>query len=175
MWSAKRTSVRTLALCAVFLGLSLMLSYIEHLFPISAILPLPGYKPGLANIIVMLLAIRVSMASAITVSLLRVFLMALLFGGATSFWFSLCGALLSLLTVALIQRMTVFSFIGLSILSAAAHNLGQLLAASVLFGISVIPAYLPIMMPASVIFGGLCGLLLNFIMPRIAKAERGAQ
>ena len=60
-----------------------------------------------------------------------------------------------------------FSYVGVSVLSAAAHNTGQVLAAVVLFGPSLIPSYLPLLLVASVVYGGAVGFLLNLLIPRL--------
>ena len=45
-WTTKH-----IALCAVLTALALGLSTLENLFPVSLVVPLPGVKLGLANII----------------------------------------------------------------------------------------------------------------------------
>ena len=42
---------RSIALCAVLTALALGLSTLENLFPVTLIVPLPGVKLGLANIV----------------------------------------------------------------------------------------------------------------------------
>ena len=44
-------TTRNIALCAVLAALALGLSTLEGLFPLSLIVPLPGVKLGLANIV----------------------------------------------------------------------------------------------------------------------------
>ncbi len=173
MLSVKNQKGRRVVFDAVFLALALILSYLEFLFPVSLVVPLPGFKLGFANLVILALAVHVSMMDAGVVSLLRVTLVAMLFGNMISFWFSLCGALFSLAVIFLGKRVTVFSYIGLSVLSATGHNIGQLVAAVFLFGWSIVWSYLPVMLVASVLFGTICGILLNFLMPRIGKAVFG--
>ena len=40
-----------MALCAVLAALALGLSTLESLFPVTAVVPVPGVKLGLANIV----------------------------------------------------------------------------------------------------------------------------
>ena len=47
----KHISTRQLALCAVLTALALGLSTLENLFPVTLLIPLPGVKLGLANIV----------------------------------------------------------------------------------------------------------------------------
>ena len=53
---------------------------------------------------------------------------------------------------------------GVGIGCAALHNLGQILAAGVLLGMSAVVSYLPFLLAASVLFGGFTGLILNLLL-----------
>ncbi len=46
-----KITTRQLALCAVLTALALGLSTLENLFPVTLVIPLPGVKLGLANIV----------------------------------------------------------------------------------------------------------------------------
>ena len=46
-----KITTRRLALCAVLTALALGLSTLEGMFPVSLLIPLPGIKLGLANIV----------------------------------------------------------------------------------------------------------------------------
>lgn len=46
-----KLNARSIALCAVLTALALGLSTLENLFPVTLIVPLPGVKLGLANIV----------------------------------------------------------------------------------------------------------------------------
>lgn len=165
MWSDKKARLRRLAFDAGLLTLALIFSYVEALFPIA--LPFPGFKLGLANVIVLWLAVNRTVWDAGVVSFLRILIVAMLFGTPVSFWFSFGGAFFSFLVVVLVRRSRHISYIGASVLSASAHNFGQLVAASCLFGITTMLVYLPILLAASVVFGTICGMLLNTIAPRL--------
>ena len=172
MLSDKRQKLHRVAFDAAFLGLALILSYVEVLFPVSMIIPLPGFKLGLANVVVLWLAVERGLFDACAVSLIRVLIVAMLFGSPISFWFSFGGAFCSLLVVAVLRHVGGLSYIGLSVLSASAHQVGQLLAASVFFGIKTVFSYLPVMLVAAVLFGTVCGCLLNVITPRLRQERR---
>lgn len=80
-------------LSAIAIGLSL----IESVLPS----PMPGVKPGIANIITLYAMYRFNFRTAIWVSILRVFATSLILGQFLSptFMLSLAGSLLSLLTL----------------------------------------------------------------------------
>lgn len=175
MLSADRNLTKRVAADAVFLVLALALSYIEVLIPLGAILPLPGFKLGLANLLVMVLIWCVSAVDGVIVSVLRVLIMGLLFGTPISMFFSAGGALLSFLVLVLLKRFScgAVSFIGISVLSASAHNIGQLICAGVVFDFRVVVTYLPFLLVASAIFGTVSGVLLNRLYPYLEKIKVG--
>lgn len=95
--------------------------------------PLPGVKPGLANIVVLIVLARHGWREATWVSLLRVVAASLLVGQflAPGFFLSLTGALLSLAVLAFASRLPGrwFGPVSQSILAAFAHIGGQVLLA----------------------------------------------
>lgn len=95
--------------------------------------PLPGIKPGLANIVILVVLARHGWREAAWVSLLRVFAGSLLIGQflAPGFFLSLTGALLSLAVLAAAIRLPScwFGPVSQSILAAFAHIGGQVLVA----------------------------------------------
>jgi heptaprenyl diphosphate synthase len=113
---------RIARLAAASVGLSL----IDAAIP----LPLPGIKPGLANIVTLIVLARHGWRAAVWVSGLRVVVIAVLLGQLLSpgFFLSLAGAFSSLLILALAVRLPErwFGPVGWSILAAFAHVGGQL-------------------------------------------------
>jgi heptaprenyl diphosphate synthase len=97
--------------------------------------PLPGVKPGLANIVVLVVLARHGWREAAWVSLLRVAAGSLLVGQflAPGFFLGLTGALASLAALAAAVRLPVrwFGPVSQSILAAFAHIGGQVLLARV--------------------------------------------
>ena len=169
-----RARIARVSLDAVLLCLALVMSYVELFIPLNLIIPLPGFKLGFANIIVMLAFFIISPKDAAIISLLRVTLSSLLFGNAMSFGFSVAGATLSLMGLYLARRFLSkrLSFVGISLLSASLHNLGQTIVASIFYGGAVMLSYLPILLIASVVFGAVVGFVVNASMPRLDKIYR---
>lgn len=95
--------------------------------------PLPGVKPGLANIVTLFVLLRFGWSAAAWVTGLRVVAGSLLFGSflAPGFFLSLTGALASLATLALAQHLPRrwFGPVSLSVFAALAHIGGQLMLA----------------------------------------------
>lgn len=160
--------IRRMTVDAMMCVMAMMLSYLEVLLPLTGWIPLPGFRLGLANIAVLVVFVLISPADAAVVSAVRILLMGLLFGSATSLYFSAAGGLCSYLLLLLLRTIgRRCSFFGVSVLSAAAHNTGQLLAAVTLFGSALLTAYLPFLLVASVVYGGIVGCLLNLLIPKL--------
>lgn len=168
-----KNNTRIVAECAALVCLALSLSYLEAVIPFSLLIPLPGIKPGLANIVTILALYRYSPKSAIMISMCRIFLSALLFGTVNSFVFSLFGAVLSFasLVVTAYASKGKMSFIGISVVSAVFHNMGQMAAALIMLHSLSILYYLPTLLISSLITGTLTGVIL-FLLPKSIFTKR---
>ncbi len=141
-------------------ALAIGLHVIEAMFPS----PLPGVKPGIANIITLYVLMQYGFGTAAWVSLLRVFASSLLIGQFLSptFMLSLSGALFSLGILFFVQYLPkkFFSVITLSILAAFAHIAGQLIVVRLwLIPHTGIAYLIPIFALAALFFGTLNGLI----------------
>ena len=150
-------SPKKLAVLAFLLAVSMIFSYVESLIPLS--LGAPGIKMGLPNIITVFLLYTLGKKEAILVSLLRVLLTALLFGNLFSLIYSLSGAVLSFLVMALLQKTGLFRTVTVSVTGACAHNLAQILAAMVILGFKEILYYLPYLLLSGVVSGIIIGIV----------------
>jgi len=116
---------------ARYAAAAIVLSVAEAAIPT----PLPGVKPGLANIVVLLVLLRHGWSEAAWVALLRVFATSLLLGQlfAPGFFLSLAGTLATLVLLAAIVHLPRrwFGPVSLSVLAAFAHIGGQMLLARV--------------------------------------------
>lgn len=130
-------------------------------------LPLPGVKPGLANMVTLLAIYLYGFRDGLTVALMRVLLGSLIGGMflAPGFLLSLTGAVGSTLVMALLLKYSrCFSMIGISMAGAVGHNIGQLLAASLLLQNAAVIYYLPVLLMAGIPTGFLTGYLLNSLL-----------
>ncbi len=146
-----------LTLCAVLICLALVLSYVEHLIPLHLLIPLPGIKLGLANIVTLITLYLLGAKSAFTVLVLRCALGAAFGGGVTGFLFSATGGLLAMAVMTAARHMKKLSIYGVSILGAAFHNIGQILIAMVLMRSVYVAAYLPYLLGVAIFTGLLTG------------------
>ncbi len=141
-------------------ALALGLSVLEAAIPS----PLPGVKPGLANIVTLIVLARYGWRAAAWVSLLRVLAGGLLMGNflAPGFFLSLSGALCSLAALAASQHLPQrwFGPVTHSIFAAFAHIAGQLLLVYFWLIPHIGLFYLvPIFAAAALLFGTVNGLI----------------
>lgn len=157
-----KQQIRKLTLLSVLTAAALILSYAESVLP--PIFPtVPGIRVGLPNIVIIFVLYRMDVRSAISVSLVRIVIAALLFGSPISFIYSLAGAFLSLTVMALLKKLNILSTIGVSIAGGILHNMGQILAAMLLLQTVQIGYYfliLAITGTVSGLFIGLCGAFM---------------
>ena len=168
--SSRDNLVRRLCIDAMLCGLAMMLSYLEAVLPLNLLVPLPGFRLGLANVAVVAVFCLFTPLDAFAVLSVRILLMGLLFGSPTSLYFSAMGGLFSFAVLMLAKYLCKrCSLVGVSILCAAAHTMGQIVAAVTIFDAALITTYLPALLIASVIYGGIVGALLNLLIPRLQK------
>ncbi len=147
---------RVALLAAAAVGLSLVDAAIPS--------PLPGVKPGLANIVTLIVLLRYGWMTAVWVSGLRVLASSLLLGYflAPGFFLSLTGTTLSLLTLGLARHLPKrwFGPVSLSICAALAHIGGQILLARLwLIPHDGVFLLLPVFGAAALFFGTVNGLI----------------
>lgn len=146
-------------------ALAIGLHILESAFPS----PLPGVKPGIANIITLYVLYNFDFKTAVWISLLRVFASSLLLGQflAPGFFLSLSGAMFSLAMLALCQHLPkrYFSVISLSILAAIAHILGQLIIVRFwLIPHANVIYLIPMFILAALIFGFVNGVITQKLL-----------
>jgi len=138
--------------------------------------PVPGLKPGLANIITVMVLLQFGWRTAAWVTALRVLAASLLLGTLLSptFMLSASGATAAMLVLGLATRLpgAYLGPVGLSLLAALAHMAAQFVVAYALF----IPHQglfnlLPPMMTVAVIFGVLNGIIAQRALNRLAHSS----
>ena len=145
---------------AVLAAAAVALSVVDAAIPS----PLPGIKPGLANIVTLVVLLRYGWLTTAWVSGLRIIAASIALGYflAPGFFLSLAGAISSLLMLALARHLPVrwFGPVSLSIFAAFAHIGGQLLLARLwLIPHNGVFLLAPLFGLAALIFGTLNGLI----------------
>ncbi len=157
------------ALFGMLAAVAVTLSFLESLLPTAAFLP-PGAKPGFSNLANMFAASSMGLLPALGIAVLKA-CFAGLTRGLTAFCMSLCGGVLSTLMMVLLFRYAKkIGFVGIGVLSAVCHNLGQLLVASVLVGNASVLGYAPVLLLCALIAGILTGLIFRAVLPAVQRA-----
>ena len=156
----KHISTRQLALCAVLTALALGLSTLENLFPVTLLIPLPGVKLGLANIVTVFALYQLGALPALAILTARCLLGGLFAGNASA-----------MLVMILLRRLRCLSIYGVSIGGAAGHNLGQMAAALITLGNTAVLGYLPFLLGISLLTGTLTGFVSSLLFRAMAHIK----
>lgn len=162
---------KELSLSALLIALALGLSYTERFIPLNLLIPLPGVKLGLANVVTLFALYTMNKRQTAMILLIRCLMGSMFGGGITALAYSLTGGFLALLAMAAVKKLKFLSVYGASVLGAAAHNIGQVLAAMTLLGSKYIISYLPLLL----ITGIFCGLTTGALSAGVLRALRGSQ
>ncbi len=161
---------RKIALLGILGATALVLSFVENmLVPDIPFLPV-GAKLGLSNVVTMYTATLFSFSGAIYITMLKV-LFAFITRGATAAFMSFCGGILSTIAICIFISLKdkIFSFLGIGIIGAVAHNMGQLIGSVVISGTVSLFSYGKYLILFSLITGTVTGVMLLIIMPRLEK------
>lgn len=165
--------MKKIAQGGLLVAVALVLSLIEKMFPLQAVIPIPGIKLGLANVVTLFALTVLGTRQAVVIVLCRVTLAAIFMGSITGFLFSLFGGLLALFTmrVLLAREGTWFSLVGVSIGGAAAHNIGQICAAMLTLGTVDVAGYLPLLLLSAIPMGFVTGLTASAVLGHLKKIQ----
>ncbi len=160
-----KMNTKKLTALAITISFAMILSYLESRIPVFV--AIPGVKIGLANIAVIFALYKFGIKEAITVSLLRIFLISMLFATPISMLYSLAGGALSLLAMILLKRFTPLSEITISICGGVLHNIGQIAMASLMLDTNLVIYYLPFLLLSGIIAGIAVGVAAGILIKRI--------
>ncbi|KGE19578.1 Gx transporter family protein [Paenibacillus wynnii] len=169
--SESATALKRTVIIAIFSAVAVVLGILEAQIPLVGMGLMPGAKLGFANIMILTCIYFLRGRDALLLVILKTLLTAFLLGTFSSLLFSLCGSLLSFLIMFLMVRFgrKKFSLIGISIAGGLAHNIGQLLAASVVFSSSSILYYLPLLLITGVVTGIAVGFAVRYLVDSLSK------
>ena len=156
---------KKITVMALTVALAMILSFVESQIP--AFVAIPGVKMGLANIAVVFALYKLGWKEAILISLIRVFLVSLLFGTGASLFYSLAGAVLSLLGMIGLKATKLFSSVAVSVAGGVLHNVGQIGMACLLLETDVLRYYLPFLALSGIIAGVVIGVIAAVMVKRI--------
>ena len=156
--------VKKIAVLGLLTAIALTIFLVEARIP--ALVPIPGIKLGLANIVTVFTVFLLGSKEGAAVLACRIFLGAVFSGDFSTIFYSGAGGLLAILTTIGLKRLLTRKQLWVAgSLGAIAHSVGQMMAAVAITGEPALLIYLPVMVVISIftgIFTGLCAqVLLN--------------
>ena len=163
---------RRIALTAALSAVALTIFVADG--PIPPVVPFPGVKLGLANIVTLVAMVLLGRREAGAVLAVRLVLGSIFGGGFSAFMFSAVGGLFAYLVMCLLVGVFPEKLLWVvSVLSALAHNAGQLLVAVLVTGTPQILIYALILAAAGIITGVFTGFASMFLIRAVRRAGHG--
>ena len=161
------TWLKKIIFLSLLVSIGIVLGIVESIMPIPFMAP--GAKLGLSNIVVLITLVLFNFKDAAIVAVLKSIILSMIVGNVSSLFYSLTGSLFSLIAMYFVYKFfsKYFSLIGVSIFGAMAHNIGQILVASIVMNNFKIFYYLPVMMLTSLFTGYFVGLSSIFIVKNL--------
>ena len=156
---------RKLTLLALLTAIALTIFMVEAQIP--ALLPIPGIKLGLSNIVTVFAVFTLGPKEAVMVLAARIFLGAVFAGNFSTIFYSAAGGALAILTTIALRRVLTKRQLWVAgALGAVAHSIGQMIMAVLLTSTPGLIAYLPVMIVVSIVTGTFTGLCAQFLVNR---------
>ena len=157
---------KKLATLAMTAAVAMILSYLESMIP--AFVAIPGIKIGLANIAVVFALYKLGWKEAAAISLVRVVVVSLVFtSNPSTLFYSLAGAVLSMLGMLGLKKTGLFSTIAVSVTGGVLHNVGQIGMACILLETNVVKYYLPYLILSGTLAGVAIGVAAAVVIRRV--------
>ncbi len=145
------------AYSAMLVALAMIFSYVEALIPFS--FGIPGIKLGLANLVVVIGLYFLKPLQVFGILLMRIVLVAFLFGNMSSLIYSLAGGVFGFCIMLLLKKSKGFSITGISMAGGISHNMGQLIVAAYVVENRHVFYYTPVLLVAGLLTGMLIGMI----------------
>jgi heptaprenyl diphosphate synthase len=159
---------RETALVGALSAIALAIFVLEAQIP--PVVPLPGVKLGLANVVTLTTMAVLGRRDAGLVLLVRVILGSLFAGSPSTILFSACGGALAWAAMAALIGLFPEKLLWVvSVLAAVAHNIGQLIAAVFVTGTPSILVYAPALMAAGIAAGVFTGVAAVYLTRALKK------
>lgn len=149
--------------------LSLLTTIALTIFMIEAnippLVPVPGIKLGLSNVVTLIVLFMYGYKEATTVLFIRIILGSIFAGQAMTLMYSISGGMVCLIIMSVAKKILGKKSIWFtSVLGAIAHNCGQLATAIIIMNTTYILYYLPILLISAIITGAFIGIIVQYII-----------
>lgn len=161
-------NTKKLVECSILTSLALIIFVIELRIP--NIVPIPGVKLGLANIITVYAVYLLSPRECAMIVVTRTVLGAFFAGNPSVLLYSFTGAMFALLGMLLLKKIIPVKYLWLcSVLGAVCHNTGQIMAAILVMGTVSIFAFYPMLIVSGCISGLITGIAAQQLVKTFKK------
>ena len=150
---------------ALLTAIALTIFMIEAQIP--ALVPIPGVKLGLANIVTVFAVFTMGSKEGAMILAARIFLGAVFAGNFSTIFYSAAGGACAILvTIGLKRILTKNQLWVAGALGAVAHSMGQMAVAVAMTGTPGLLVYLPVMILCGIVTGLFTGLCAQFLVKR---------
>ena len=157
--------IRKLTTMAMLCAVALIIFVIEAQIP--ALVPIPGIKLGLSNIITVFAVFTLGSWEAALILACRIFLGAVFAGNFSTILYSAAGGALAILTTIGLKKLIKEAQLWVAgCLGAIAHSIGQMAMAIAITGTPGLAIYLPVMIGCSILTGTFTGLCAQALVKR---------
>lgn len=159
---------KKLALLGLLTAIALTIFLIEAQIP--PLVPIPGVKLGLSNIVTVFAVFALGSREGTLVLAARIFLGAVFAGNFSTILYSAAGGLCAIgMTVGCKRFLSHRQLWVAGCLGAIAHSVGQMAAAVIVSGTPALLLYLPVMIACSIVTGLFTGLCAQSLVNRGEK------
>ncbi len=158
--TSSRLTTQRMTRLALLAAAAVVLGYMDGILSAAMLLP-TGVKLGLANTVLLYSIYLLGPGYSVLLMILKVVLTGFMSGNlASAFLYSMGGGALSLVMMLLVKALGrgSISIVGVSVVGAVFHNIGQLLVAALILRTPALMFYIFILMIAAVITGTLTGI-----------------
>jgi len=168
---SEQYQLRRLIVVSILAALAVVLGIVEALIPFTV--TIPGAKLGLGNIVVLTCLVCFGGRDALVLIGIKTLLTSFILGSFSTFLFSVLGALGSFFIMYVMIRFGAkqFSLMMTSVMGGIVHNLGQLLAASIVLGTTKIFYYLPFLLLAGIATGVFVGVASSHLIQSLNRLQ----
>ena len=155
--------VKKLTVMGLLCAIALTIFMVEAQIP--ALVPIPGVKMGLANIVTVFAVFALGPKDGAAVLFVRIFLGAVFAGNFSTILYSAAGGACAIGVTILLKKILTTKQLGVAgSLGAIAHSIGQMAMAVLLTGTPGLIVYLPVMIVISIVTGCFTGLCAQFLV-----------
>ena len=151
---------------AILTAIALVIFVVEAQIPVPV--PIPGVKLGLANVITVYAMFRLGPKDTLAILLVRILLGSVFAGAVSAILFSLSGGALCYLAMLLLRHILTERQIWVcGVVGGVCHNLGQTLAAMLIYQTAGLAIYLPVLLLSGIVTGFITGMAAQLAVNRI--------